>query len=423
MKKIVSLLLVSMTIFFSHCNQKDSIPVNPDGNNGGNTNGAQNGIHIRGKITGLKKNMDSVSLSDAKKVLVFSKYYYSLTDITADTFSVTAQLGTGVALLFLDSQNKYIGNLSAHGMNMLPLGNLVNGENTTIDLSTLTLVGKSVIPSHDPFGNEIQISETELQSLRTIDCYYESIAKNIDADNDGIPDVLSNKQLVVVTNYAVYGGHWGCNDTLPGLADSSHYFVNYGLEVGGGSDLSFYAGNITLTGPATDPYTDIIRWGFLKAPACGAGRSFIASFARLSNAPPDAPWGTAFLPFKKGTYTLTLDGERSYTLDYSCTDAKYNLILVIPTLHTNGKGWLTSITLEYKLADGTIINPASVMTNVMIQLSDPYSVFFQNDTHKLTGQTGFGVITADAPVDISTLSNIGIGYDDLLGNGYMIVWR
>ncbi|MBA4311590.1 MAG: hypothetical protein C0417_03060 [Chlorobiaceae bacterium] len=417
MKNIFLLMIIAITLIFSNC-KKDENSVS----NNNNPPPVETGIRIKGNIPLSKTSGDSLSISDAKKVLVFSKYYYSLTDIVDGSFSVTGQIGTGVALVFLTADNKYIGNLSSRGLNMLPLGNLVDGENTTIDLSTLTLVGNSVIPSNDPFGNEIIISDTEINSLKVIDSYYESIAQNIDTDNDSIPDVLSNRQLVVYTIFGINAGHWGFNDSLATLTDSAHYYVNYMIEIGGGSGLTFSNGNITLSGPVEDPYSDIIKWGYLMAPACGADRGFIASFGRETVAQPGAPWGSAFLPFKKGTYTVTLDGNQSFTLNYSNIDVKYSLIIIIPTLHTNSDGKLTSIALEYKLPDGTVVNPASMLTNVMVQFSDKFANQFYNSNPKLTSKTGFTGLSIDPPMDISLLYNIGVWYDDLLGNQYVIIW-
>ncbi len=408
-------MVILIPFIFSHC-KKDSNINDINGNN-------NSGILIKGKIPLQKLSGDSLSMADAKKVLVFSKYYYSLSDIANGSFSVSAQFGTGVALIFLDANNRYIGNLSSRGLNMLPLGNLVNGENTTIDLSTLTLVGKSVIPSNDPFGNGIIISDAEINSLKVIDSYYESIAQNIDTDNDSIPDVLSNRQLVISNIFGVSAGHWGSNDSIPIPSDSANYYVNIMVEVGGGSGLTFSDGNITLIGPIEDPYSDIIKWGYMMAPACGAGRGFIASFARETVAQPGAPWGSAFQPFKKGTYTLTLDGNQSFKLVHSNIDVKYNLVMVIPTLHTNSEGKLTSITLEYKLPDGTVINPASVLTNVMVQFDDRFANRLYDSNPKLTSKTGFTAISIDPPMDISLLHGIGVWYDDLLGNQYAILWR
>jgi hypothetical protein len=416
MKNLILLIAVSILLF--SCN-KDN-----------NSSSGKPGIVIKGTIpAGNRKSAgnsanSSLSLSDAKKVLVFSKYYYEVCDIVNGGFSVTGQIGTGVALIFLDANNKYIGNLAAHGLNMLPLGSLSNGENTMIDLSTLTLVGNSVIPSHDPLGNEIQITETEIIRLKTLDSYYEAIAKNIDVDNDGNPDVLTDKQLVIYTMFTINGGHWGFNNTAPVPTDSDHYYVNYMLEFGGGSALTFTDNKISVSGPIEGAYTDIKLWGYMKAPQCGGGRAFISSFCRETRAQDGAPWGSAFLPFKKGTYTLTLDGNRNYTLSYSSVDMQYNLVIVSPTLRTNSEGKLTSITFEYKLPDGTAINPASVLTNVMVQLSNNQGTqFYVNDKTKLTSLTGFDELKLDTPLDISDMHHIDLWYDDLLGNQYDIIWR
>lgn len=420
MKKIVFLILVALVL--AGC-KKDNNQGNPNNNNNGGNNGGNNnpsGIVIKGKISGQKASSDSLSLADAKKVLVFSKYYYSLKDIVNDTFSVSGQLNSGIALIFLDSNNRYIGNLSAEGLNMLPLGDLVNGGNTVIDLSTLTLEGTSVIPSHDPLGNEIIISQNEINSLKAIGEYYGAIAQNIDADNDGVPDVLSDKQLVVFSMFARYSGKWGHNDTLPVPYDSAHCYMNYTVQIYGGKGLNFTGGNIVLSGPADDPYPDIVNWGTSINPGDNFG--FLAGFDRVTAAPQDAPWGSSLLPFKKGTYTLTLDNTRNFNLVYSNIDAKYDLVIVAPTLNTNADGKLTSISLAYNLPDGTEINPASMLTNVMLQFSDNQMKQFYN-SQKLTDSSGFSKIDLDTPMDISSLYQIDIWYDDLLGDTYDIIWR
>jgi len=417
MKNLI--LIISVSILLSSCTKDKENDQNPN----------NSAVTIKGTIPAKIKSAagydeNTVSLSDAKKVLVFSKYYYKLYDITDGNFSVNGQIGSGVALIFLDANNKYIGNLAAHGLNMLPLGSLSEAENTVIDLSALTLVGNSVIPSHDPFGNEIQITEAEISRLKVLDSYYEAIAKNIDVDNDGNPDVLADKQLVIYTMFTIYGGRWGLNNTAPEPTDIDHYFVNCMLEFGGGSALTFTDNQIMVSGPVEDPYTDIKLWGYMKAPQCGGDRAFISSFCRETQAPEDAPWGSAFLPFKKGTYTLTLDGTRNFTLSYSSVDMQYNLVIVSPTLHTNSEGKLTSITFNYKLPDGTSINPSSVLTNVMVQLSDnQYNQFYVNDKTKLTSLTGFTELKLDTPLDISSMHHIDLWYDDLLGNQYDIIWR
>jgi hypothetical protein len=420
MKRICFLFTFGFAMILTDCNHNDTIAGDD------NKNGTQGGIHIRGRVTGLQKGNTSHSLLDAKKVLLYSQYYYRLVDIAADTFSVTAEFRSGVALIFLDDSNKYIGHLSPRGVNVLPLGNLSNGINTTIDLSTLQLIGNTVIPARDPFGNAIQISDEELQSLKIADGYFESIAKNIDSDNDGIPDVLANKQVVFTTHYGMYGGHWGHNDTIPAPVDSSDRFVGYGLEVGGGSALTFYAGNISFTGPSQDPSSDIILWGMRKAPQCGGNRGFIASFNRwdgtYTHSGPNLFHN--FRQFKKGKYTLTLDWTNKYNLEYTCVDMKYNLLIITPTLHTDSLGRLTSITFQYKLPDGKPINPSSVLSDVMVQLSNKLTgPILDARINTSSSSTDFTTLTMDVPVDISNLGSILVSYNDLAGNFYGISWN
>lgn len=379
-------------------------------------NNAGNGmIPIKGNVSGSAKSKSGMasSMSDAKKVIVFSKYYYSITDITDGRFSVNGQMGSGVALIFLDGANQYIGTLSTRGLNMLPLGNLPDGENTVIDLSSVTLEGKSVIPSHDPFGKEITISETELNSLRTLDEYYEGLAKNIDADNDGAPDVLTNKELVVNTIFGVPAGNYGLNSKDPVLNVGD---IKYTLEFAGGSALTFSGGNIALSGPAGNPYSDISLWGAHPNP--GAGRGFLASFGRDNNA-----GESMHPPFMKGTYTLTLNGSQNYTLNYSNIDARNSLVIVAPRLNTNSEGKLISISLEYTLPNGDPIEPASILTNVRVQLVATDQKIIYESKDGLTYSTGFSIVKLATPAEISNLMVVGIGYDDLLGNTYLINWN
>jgi len=172
------------------------------------------GVQIKGTIpgagTGKKENTDSLTLDQTEKILVCNGVNYSsygldfeFVDVTEESFSVSANLGGIVALVFLTSNYEYIGTLSTQGLNLLPLGRLTEGENTIIDLASLTLIGTSVIPTHDPFGNEIIITQDELDALKDIDSYFEAITQNIDTDNDGVADFSSNTQLFVDSRFQI----------------------------------------------------------------------------------------------------------------------------------------------------------------------------------------------------------------------------
>lgn len=400
MKKVIFLILIMIVV--TNCKK--------DNNNDNETN-----IVIKGKISALK-NKSSNSLSDAKKVLVIDihigTFISRFVDIIDGSFSYSSPKGVVTALVFLNDQNRYIGTLSNQGLNLLPLFDLSNGDNTTIDLSYLTLVGNSVIPSHDPFGNEIIISEAEINSLKVISGFFETIAKNIDANNDGILDVLVNKQLFIKTRFNFSGGQWGVNDIEPVFSKT---LLGYQLQVDGGQGFS-HPGSVVLSGPAANPYPNI---NLIANNPDGNG-GFYAVFGRQP-----------FLPFENGTYTLTIDGN-NHTMDYTFIDPELNLVFVLPTLHTNSAGKLVSISLQYKLPNNTIINPINILTDVMVQFTNTSGVQFY-DTPRLINDNvtiegcdcvkGLYSYTLETPLDISELRDISIGYNDLLGNSYAILWQ
>jgi len=112
MKNVIMLVIISLLVF--SCKKDNSDPLNTD-NPGGNQ-----GIVIKGKIAltaafnnnNLKTGI-TLSLSDAKKVLVINGNGYTLADIVNGSFSASAEMGTATALVFLDASNKFIGNLLA----------------------------------------------------------------------------------------------------------------------------------------------------------------------------------------------------------------------------------------------------------------------------------------------------------------------
>ncbi len=256
MKNVLFLLILS--IILTGCKKNSVDPNNNPGNNNNSNQNSNNnaGIIIKGTISAsnlskrsLSKSTGSLSLSDAKKVLVFNGNSYNLFDIVNGSFSANAQMGTATALAFLDTNNNYIGNLCIGGLNVLPLVSLKDGENTTIDLSTLTMSGNNVAAAHNPLGDEIGVTNAEINSLKEVSGYYESLAKNIDADNDGIPDVLTNTQITINTIFAISVGTWGRNNTPALWTDTTNYYFNYTLSFAGGTGLTFSNGNVSLSGP------------------------------------------------------------------------------------------------------------------------------------------------------------------------------
>jgi len=397
-------------------------------NQGNRGNG---GITIKGTISGSNtpksatlKSGNVLQLADARKVLVFNPFRYTLADIVNGSFTATADIGSVTALIFLDANNKYIGNLFSGGLNMLPLGDLKDGESTTIDLQSLTLDNTSVVPTHNPIGNEINITAEEITRLKELGGFFESLAKNLDADNDGVPDVLSNKQLTISSHFSIFGGHWGTDNTPPPSFNASQLYINYQVRISGNISMAPANGNsVALSGPDGSAYTDIKTRSYLADQDC-----FITFFNRETQASQGAPWGTSYLPFKKGTYSFTLNGSQIYSLTYCNVNAMYYLAIATPTLHTNSNGMITSVSIDYKLPDNTIIDPVNLVTILQLQFCN------KNGNRVELGSLYAGVPTAGTlkdfsnvvlpnPVALSTLDHLNVNYNDLLGNEYDVTWR
>ena len=352
-------------------------------------------------------------------MLVHSFGRYDLCSITDGAFSFSPGWGTGIALLFLDVNNQYIGHLSSRGLNLLPLGNLENGGNTVIDLSMLSLDGTTVIPTHDPLGNEIIISEKEISILKALGEYYDAIAKNIDADNDGTPDFVNGRHLRLSSTFVfVNCGLWGYNDTPPAVIDPGEMDVKYKLNINTivhwESNWQVIDGQLSFSGPADYPYGDF-NLNYLNYPD-----GFDIFISRQDNG-----------PLIKGTYTLGLNGDE-YTFVYANNNAFTNLALAIPTLHVNSDGFLTSVSFEYSLTDGTVIQPDNLLTNIQLQMTDDNNYMF-DVTHYLSPEaperwlnveTGFDAIIPAAPIYLSSdIKLVNIWYTDLLGNSYALLWN
>lgn len=410
MKKLI--LFSIITSLFAACNNHE--PENQ-------------GVVIKGTISGTQVKSSGFkatdgSLAEAEKVLVFnSSGSYELFNINDSSFTAKAVSGTATALAFLKEDNSFIGCLNSGGLNVLPLVSLKDGENTLIDLSTLKLDGNMVIPANNPIGDEINLSEDEITRFRELGAFFGSLSENIDSDLDGQPDILNNKAIYVSTIFDIYCGKWGLNDTQAQVNDTANFFVNYWMRVCGGKSLIPSGQTISLSGPESNPYPDIILAHYSPAPDC-----FITFFRREAQAPPGYPFGSAFLPFDNGKYTITIDGK-NYLINYSNVDVKYFFVVAVPTVHTNSNNEIVSVTIEYRDMKGETINPENFVYQTMVQLNGDHAnqlsqigVLWENPEAKSNNE--LYTFIPQNPIQISELYSINVCYLDLVGNAYNIVF-
>jgi len=381
-------------------------------------------IVIKGTISGsnLKSNStksaNSLSLTDAKKVLVFNSTSYKLFDIVNNSFTAKAVSGTATAIAFLDANNQYIGCLTAGGLNVLPLVSLKDGDNTVIDLSTLTLSGTSVIPANNPLGNSILLSNEAITWYKELGGYYESLSKNIDADNNGVPDILSKSDIGLSTIFNISCGPWTLNNTAMQVVDTNHLYINYILRMGTGKALKPVNTSVIVSGPAGAPHNDIKQMSFAFGPDC-----FLASFCRETSTYPGNPFGSVALPFSKGTYTITLE-NKNYTLNYANISAKHFFILAKPTIHTNAKNEIVSVSIDYRDTENKFVTAENYVYQTQVTLEGPQTRLVQMgalwENPEAKTNTDLFNFTLPNPVPMSQLNMLSVMYLDLIGNSYNI---
>jgi hypothetical protein len=382
------------------------------------------GVVIKGTISGNvieRTGFKSTSgLAEATKVLVFnSSGGYNLFNINDSSFAAKALSGTATAIAFLREDNSYIGCLTTGGLNVLPLVNLRDGENTLIDLSTLTLDGTSVIPANNPIGDEIGLSQEEIERFQQFGAFFGSLSENIDSDSDGEPDILSNRAIYISTIFDIYCGKWGLDNTPPQINDPAGFYVNYWMRISGGKALISSDQSITLSGPAGNPYSDIMQAYYTVAPDC-----FIAFFRRETQAPQGYPFGSAFLPFDNGKYTVTLN-NKNYSLNYSNVDVEYFFLLAVPTIHTNADNEVVSVTVEYRYMNGELVDPENFVYQTMVQLNGSNAnqicqIGTLWESPEAKSNTELYNFEVQNPFPVSQLSSVTVCYLDLVGNAYNI---
>lgn len=384
-------------------------------------------IVIKGKIAkssnvqSMKVRSESAyTLADAKKALIFYGNEYNLVDIDANgSFSGKAPVGSATVVAFLTADNQFIGNLFAGGMNVLPLVGLTE-DLTTIDLSTLTLEGNRVIPANDPVGDQIRLTEEELSFMQQVSTYYESLAKNIDMDKDGEPDILDGNQILVNSLVYVTVGKFGRNSSVPVLLDTAQFRVDYSMRIEG--DKGLYNDKFTpvFQGPVNAPYSNI-KSETRTGPDC-----FISMFNRSDFGLPQGTKNT-YLPFENGIYTFTLSEKNKYTFTHTNVDMSNYMVIVVPTFHADNAGYITTVTYEFQLPDGTKINPRNLLSSyIRIQLnSAQYNQLYEGlhlyGAYDLENYDFYNE-KIEAKVKLSDVSTVGLAYIDLLGNEYQMNW-
>ncbi|MFA7629980.1 MAG: hypothetical protein WCY99_04955, partial [Candidatus Neomarinimicrobiota bacterium] len=360
-------------------------------------------------------------------VLLFGGNEYTLGNIQNGSFSISTPAGGAVVLAFLDSAYNYIGNLFCGGLNVLPLVGLSDGINTQIDLGDLSLNEYAVIPAHDPFGNEIILGNKETAFLQQLGRYYASIAANIDSDHDSIPDILSEKHILLSGQFFLRSGFYGTDLRSALVFNNTAADLRYSLRAEGGRNISPEQEDILLSGPREDPYAQITTWHQLYLD----GGDFIACFKiEIPNDTHMFAGTSSPAPFKMGTYLLSVGNQPGRSLEYSNEGVLPYLIIPVPTIHTNNEGNLSSVSLTYRFPDGTEADPGLLFNDLSLQFDGSNGDQEEGGRMFTIGNLfdesmrdiDFYEISVSPPRDISGLLRVSTCCTDLLGNSYEFTW-
>jgi hypothetical protein len=349
------------------------------------------------------------------------------------TFSGGVPIGNSTVVAFLTENNDFIGNLFTGGLNFLPLGGIDEKVNS-IDFSTLTLDGTRIIPANDPIGKTIFLNDAELAFMKEIGIFYQSLVKNIDMDNDGKPDVVTNKNFTLNTENGFTAGKFGvAGKSEPQLSNMLDFKGSNIIKMEGFTKwFSRKDRNILydaiLSGPVGKPHNDLENGadhGDFKDNELGD--RYQLQFSRKNN-----------LPLTSGQYNLLMDNTNFAFNYYFDLNMKDFWIYTVPTLHVNGDGDVTDVSFKYKFYDGRELNPTKIISTsigLLIEVKqyesnmDAYKgwgnlveIVRQDILTSLKKNHDFYNIKLKVPIKLSNINQIKTMYYDMFGNGADNTW-
>ncbi len=371
--------------------------------------------NLRMPIT--KSSDNPHTLSDAAKVLVFYGRDYDLVNIASDgSFTARAPLGTATAIAFLTSDFQFIGNLFAGGMNVVPLVSST-GELPDINLDELYLDGYRVIPVNDPLLDIIALSPAELAFMQELDDYYEALAKNIDMDNNGSPDVMQHGKIDITFGIGIGSGICGLNGTPASVTLNSVHEQNYSIFIE--ADLAWISSgdnslpqNAYLTGP--DNNTTLYE---SSDGSYSNNKNFKILFESQGNQP---------MIFPPGVYTLHID-NKEFSFYFSTIRSNDYRVVVKPELITDSQNRITSILFSYEFFDGNPVDPRRLFgSGIDLNISDASGNFLLQVVSELDSPTDnnydFYTMNLSNPIDLTDVQDLKISYIDIFGNSVSCGW-
>lgn len=284
----------------------------------------------------------------------------------------------------------------------------VKSSVATIDLGALTSSGLIVEPSNDPFGDDIPMTEEELNAYAQFNGLFSALIKHPDVDGNGTIDVLENQKYFMQIGYGLQGGRF--NGLLTPTIDTQlssyqiHFFTNK-------DDCPDSA---TLTGPEGSPYS----------PATSIARVQIGSYCTHRVIYSPMP-GDFEVPVS-GNYILDYPDCR---LTFSVPDQSLileKLIAIVPTVTLHEDETIDTVSWGYRLADGSgqPFDPGSIITQIQINISDnAFSADGLYSSALIFSTTTTEIDLSAEQIHWTDVGSVNTSYFDVFGNGYATVWN
>lgn len=345
----------------------------------------------------------SLPSGHTKVVAFYPDGEYTIVPFTGGEFSIDVRRDSPVILIFLEDNDEYLGYLYLeNGIESLPTTRTREGV-SVIDLQHLIIDNSLLSPSHNPIGDEIELSPEERALVAQLDDFFSSIARNPDVDGDRIPDLMEEERYMLQVLYYVSGGTFV--DLTP--ATTTPPCIN-GYKLA----LTVWGKNppdaVVFTGPeGSGLNTSSVDVKSLEGNATVYFTPFIYNPTIHGPSGPPA-----------GVYRISC-GSKELSFDIP-DQAPSRIVLPVPTVSLNPDGTVAEISWRYLTGDGFEVNPQGIFSEIEVQIEGTgYSQGYASGW--LPATTLRHALTRG--VRWSEVARVNMVYNDIYGNQYVVIFE
>lgn len=327
-------------------------------------------------------------------------------NVVDGAFSIDLERDASYILAFVDTNEAVVGFLSLeNGIDSLPLLAIDDSINS-IDLKQLNLDGNSIIPTHNPLGDEIGLSADELEFIAKNDDLFVESLKNFDANNDGRADFIDqNSFRIFLIGWIKMGAFY--NQLTPTLRPNP-------MENGWGYSVSLAARAENLPNLVNFILPDGSTYFSQEDVNIYAANDKVFFSTGIEEEMPQS-----------GDYTITYNSE-VLTFKGLNPSSFFNTVLIpVPTAELNNNGTLHKVSWRYYDETGKeYITPpynAFKEINLGISKADGFSyIGVYNHYHEALSSTEH--ILQDQTLTWSSLDRIDLTLSDYFGNTMVFIY-